>query len=646
MPFIRPYESAVSPMTGGIDVPRAQSGATARALTGFGQALGALGDRLHQRDLEQDDADSVAAVAQLKAEMAERRQQAALSGEAANPEWLDKEREYAEERLGKASETLRTESGRQRAQQRAVILVSEETQRLIATQATVAAGIQKNQLQQVEDLTLRAIQKDPTTRAGAVESFLEDLEGPAYSRLSKDVKEDYVRQFRFKAARAFLDGTEQAYGSSAALAAIDTVRDEMPAEQYTALRDHFTNREKLEQAKDRELEQYRLFRAIDDVITGGGDPRDMIEAGVGGKLLSAEQATSLHTKYDKYVEHQQKIANAAAAFRVGDSVSFAEVEPAVRKEVADAWVAEQLTDYAQADPIGKKVIANQIVKKGVDMDYVFTGIKNSLRTPPHGPGFEAAVDLYRSLENFDPYYASKYVSEDQRARFDVYASAVQGGATAEQALEFARAITPERVSKARQMLNSVEGKTLKDDLRARLTDRPFWFTGDMLNGQQAADAIIDRATVLLAGNPGADTETILDAAQKAYESRNVRMGQLWVPREFVSGVPADRMATVADSVLARLPDVLRKNNLPVVDGQYALAPDGASERDKRLQVYDPQGFPVPGLRFGPDDFKAEYRALQGIEYEKARTERGRRGSTAGPLDLGRGYNPGAAGARP
>ena len=616
MPFIRPYESTVSPVAGELDVPRAQGSVTAQALTGFGQSVSALGERLRQRDLEQDDADSISAVAELKAEMAERRQQAALSGEAANPEWLDKEREYAEERLGKASENLRTDSGRQRAQQRAVLLVSEETQSLLKTQATTAAGIQKNQLQQVEDLTLRAVQKDPTTRGAAVESFLEDLEGPAYSQLSKDVKEDYARNFRFKAATAFLDGTEQAYGSSAALAALETVRDEMPADQYTAKRDHFMNREKAEKAKDREQEQGRLLRAIDTTMRSGGDPSGLIEAGLGDKLLSGEQYASLYSRYDIYVEHQRKVAAADTAFRAGKLVDFTRVEPAIQKEVTNRWVAEQTEAYKQADPVGRRLIAGEIIKKGVEMDYVFEGTKAELRASPQSPEFEAAVDLYRVFENFDPYYAGKYVSEDQRARFDVYESAVRSGIPKEDARVLAQQVTPERVTKARQMFNSEEGREFKADILKRLSDAP-WSLADMLNGRAASAAVLDNVITRLAGNPNADIDTLIDASQKAYEAANVRMGRLWVPRDFVKGVPADRMADVAEDILTGIPAVLRSNGLPVLDGQYMLAPDQASARTKKLQVYDPEGLPVTGLRFGPEDFKVAYRNLQEKAYQQA-----------------------------
>jgi hypothetical protein len=613
MPYIKTYDSQIAPqgMPQTAGAPNLGDG----GLGALGQGLAGAAGNIYRRDLEKDDSDTVTEVARLRAELAERRQAAALNGDAADPEWGDKERAYAQDRLETLAGNMRTGDGRRLAKTRSEVFLADETNRWLATQATVSASLQKNQLQQVEDLTLRAIQKDPLTHGESTAAFLSDLEGPAYSRLSKDMKEDYVRRFRFNAARAATEGTEQTYGSQAALKMLDSLRDEMPSEQYTALRDHFTIRAKQEVAKDKEEEQYKLFQHISDVMKSGGNPLPLIDAGVSNKLMSAEQGIGFRDKYDKYVEHRTKVANADSAFRVGDLVGFEASDPAVKKEVADAWIAEQMGRYGGSDANGKKAIAGEIVRKGVEMDYVFAGIKNSLRTSPHSPGFGTAVDLYRSLEAFDPYYASKYVSDDQRARFEVYANAAQGGATAEQATVFAQNITPENIAKQRKVFSGADGKALADDIRKKLDDGP-WLKG-MINSRMAADDVMGRVVTQLAGNPSADVDKLISSALDTYASQNAQMGQLWVPRKFLSGVPADKMVAVADRITTRLPDVLRARKLPVVDGKYALAPDKTSDRDGRLQVYDPTGFPIPGLRFGPQDFQTEYRALQADEYKKA-----------------------------
>jgi hypothetical protein len=145
----------------------------------------------------------------------------------------------------------------------------------------------------------------------------------------------------------------------------------------------------------------------------------------------------------------------------------------------------------------------------------------------------------------------------------------------------------------------------------------------MLNGRQAANDVMDRAAVMMAGNPSADPSAIIEYARKSYEADNVQMGKLWVPRQFLDGVPADEMAPVAERILTRLPAVLRAQNLPVHDGAYVLAPDGLSARDGRVQVYDPTGFPVPGLRFGPADFKKEYQQSQTEKYSERVKQRGK-----------------------
>lgn len=615
MPFIKTYESQVAPA----GVIAGEKAPTTGNDGGFGtlaEGLQHATSNIYHRQLEKDDAETVVGIAQLKAELAERRQAATVSGDAANPDWFDNEREYAQERLGTVSGSMRTADGRRAAQIRTEQFLSEETPRWLSTQATVAAQLQKNQLQSVEDLTLRAVQADPTTHGEATAAFLSDIDGPAYVKMSRDVKEDYARQFKYKSARAMLDGTEKQYGSEAALFALDGVRDQMPAEQYTSLRDHFTNRARQEVAKDKEQEQYKLYQRVSELTKAGGNPIGLIDSGVENKLLTAEQGIGLREKYDKYVEHQQKVSAANTAFHVGDFVSFDAIEPKVKKDAADAWLAEQTARYVATDADGKKAVASEIVRKGVEMDYVFDGLKNSLRASPHGEGFGAAVDLYRSLETFDPYYANKYVSDDQRARFEVYSAAAKGGATHEQALSFAQNITHENIVKARKLIREGEGKTYADDIRGQLNDGP-WLKG-MLNSRQAADAVIDRVVTQVAGNPSIDTATAVKSAIKMYESKNAQIGQMWMPRSFLSGVPADKMTDVADHLITRLPEVLRQNKLPVSDGKYALAPDYKSDRDGRLQVYDPAGFPVPGLRFGPEDFKAEYRTLQANAYEKAK----------------------------
>lgn len=617
MARIQTYESQI-PASVGVDYRR-MDGASDGGLSGLAQGVATFVEQRQRRELEQDESDSLSAVAQLKAELAERRHAATLDGKAADPDWIETEREYAQRRLSEVTGNLRTQDGKRRANLRNTQLLAEETGRMLHTQSTVSAGLQKNKLQNVEDLTLRAIQQDPDSHRGAVDTFLSDLQGPAYAQLSKDVKEDYARQFKFKAARTYLEGVEQAFGAEEALASLAHVRADMPAEQYTSIKDHYTNRAKAEKSKTDEMAQYNLFRSIDDTIKKGGDPRSAIEKGVESKLMSAEQGIGLHDKYEKYVELQRKITAADSAFRMNDLAGFSEVEANIRKDVADRWIAEQMQTYQQASPDEKKAISNQIVKKGVEMDYVFSGVKNSLRATPHGDGFSKAVDLYRSLEKFDPYYASKYVSDDQRARFDVYTMASQGGATVEQSLEMARAITPESIAKTKQVLGTEEGRSVRESLKSKLSDKPYWGTGSMLNGQQATNAVLQRATVMLAGNPAAELETVVESARIAYEHQNVRMGNLWVPRAFLSGVPADRMADVAGRITARLPGVLKAQKLPVVDGEYMLAPDNASDKDSRLQVYDPSGFPIPGLRFGSADFKAEYRSMQGEEYERKRT---------------------------
>lgn len=615
MPFIKTYDASVTP---GGEIPSGRApnlgdGGVGALAKGFSN----LGANIYRRDLEKDDADAVAETARLRSELAERRQAAALNGEAADPEWVAKEREYTQERLGTLSGNMRTNDGRRATQMRTAQLLADENGRWLATQASVSANLQKNQLRDVEDLTLRTVQKDPTTHGESVTGFIADLDGPAYSQLSKDVKEDYARQFRINAARAMLTGTEERYGSQAALKALEGLRDEMPADQYTAFRDHFANRAKQEAAQDREVEQGRLLRTIRQTMTSGGDPSPLIDAGLKNKLLSGEQYASQLAQYDAYVDHRRKVATASEAFRAGNLVNFEAVEPTIRKEVADTWWAEKTAQYKNASPDGKAAIANDIASKGVEMDYVFAGLKTSLRATPHGEGFSAAVDLYRSLEAFDPYYASKYVSEDQRARFEVYTNSMRGGAAPDQALVFAQNVTPETIAKTRKLFTG-DGRKSAADIQARLEDKP-WSLASMMNGRQAADAVMDRVVTQLAGNPSLDVETAIDSAIEIYESQNVPVGSLWVPRSFLSGVPARRMADVADRLATRIPDVLREDKIPVMEGKYSLAPDYGSDRDGLLQVYDPLGNPLPGMRFGPKHFKRQYEMMQGEEYDKLRS---------------------------
>jgi len=625
MPFIKPYESSV-PLAAGIQSRPAQ--AVDNGMGALAQGVSRFGEQRHKRQLEQDDSDLIATQARLRATLAERRQQAGLDGSAADPEWLEKEREYAESEFDKTVSKMRTDDGRRIGQGRQALLIGEESQRWLATAANASAAQQKTQLQEVEDLTLQAVQKDPSGYNVATADFLANLEGPAYGSLPKDFKDGYGREFKARSARAFLDGTEQAYGSAAALRALDTVREDMPAAQYTSLRDHFTNRAKVEQASQRESEQLVFFRRVDAMVSRGNNPTDAVTDAVADKLISAEQGSAIDKQYIKHVELQQKIANADAAFRIGDLVKFAAVEPAIQTQVADAWLAGQRQVMASADPETRKQIAGGIVEKGVNLDYVFPGIKAALRASPHGENFAGVVDEYLTLKTFDPYYASKLASPDQQARFEVYAASKLAGMPDGQALEFARSITPERVTNARKFLHSEEGKPELANMRATLTDRSGWGTGDMLNGRQAANEVVEYAALLMAGNPSAPIEDIVASAQSAYESQNMRSGNVWIPRRFVGSIPAPSMQDVTSRVLRRLPDVMRASDLPVLDGDYAIAPDDLSPRDGRMQVYDPMLRPIPGLRLGPTEFRAEYQRMQGEGYVDALT---RRSGTVPPL---------------
>ena len=608
MPFIKPYESSV-PLAAGIQSRPAQ--VVGNGMGALAQGVSRFGEQRHKRQLEQDDSDLIATQARLRATLAERRQQAGLDGSAANPEWLEKEREYAESEFDKTVSKMRTDDGRRIGQGRQAILLAEETQRWIATQANASAAQQKTQLQEVEDLTLQAVQKDPSGYNVATADFLANLEGPAYDSLDKPFKEGYSREFKARSARAFLDGTEQAHGSAAALLALDTVRENMPAAQYTSLRDHFTNRAKTERATQRESEQLVFFRRVDAMVARGNNPTDAVTDAVADKLISAEQGSAIDKQYIKHVELQQKIANADAAFRIGDLVGFAAVDPAIQTQVADAWLTEQRRAYGAADPETRKQIAGGIVEKGVNLDYVFPGMKAALRASPHGENFAGVVDEYLTLKGFDPYYASKLASPDQQARFEVYSVSKRAGMSDNQALEFARSVTPERVASARKFLHSEEGKPELANMRAAVADRSGLLTGDMLNGRQAANEIIEYATLLMAGNPSAPIDDIVASAQTAYESQNMRVGNVWIPRIFLGSVPAASMPDVTTRVLRRLPELLKKNELPVLDGDYAVAPDDLSPLDGRMQVYDPMRRPIPGLRLGPVEFRAEYQRMQG-----------------------------------
>lgn len=638
MPRIPIYESQVSP-TAQIPFTPASAANGDGGLVALGEGLAQLGQNVYRRQYEQDDADSVEATAKLRTALAERRQQAAIDGTAADPEWVAKEREWAEEQIAQVAGNLRTADGKKRASTRGALALHQETEQALLVQAKTVAALQKNKLQAAEDLALRAIQADPASRAVAVENFLADLEGPAYSRLPADMKEEYTRQFRYKAAREFLNGTEMKFGAAAALEELDSVRDEMPAEQFAALRDHFTTRVKAEKAKNKEVEQLAAFRRIDDLIRDGGNPKALIDTAVKKEVLSAEQGFALEKQWVKYVELQRKVAEAGAAWRAGDRAMFDRVKPSIREEAINRWMAEKNAELDNAAPEQRPRIAHEIARKGVEMDYVFPALKARLETPPHGPGFAAAVDLYRSLDAYDRYYASQYVDAAQRARFDIYVDAVAGGADDKTAMELARTVTPEAIAKTRKLLQSQDGKNVRAIVEDALSDRPGWFTGDMLNGREATDAVMEGIAARLAGNPAADINKVAEAAVKAYEDAHLRVGNLWVPRAAVRGIPADEMLPVVERVQRGIPDVLRELKFPVVEGEYRVAPDRLSSRDGKLQVFDPEGLPIPGFRLGAADFQREYREQKAKEYSDAVAARSSGGVTPEEYKRRTGFYP-------
>src|SRR3990167_3285097 len=115
MPFIKPYEASV-PLAAGIQSRPAR--VVDNGMGALAQGVNRFGEQRHKRQLEQDDSDLIATQARLRATLAERRLQAGLDGSAADPEWLEKEREYAESEFDKTGSKIRTDDGRRIGQGR------------------------------------------------------------------------------------------------------------------------------------------------------------------------------------------------------------------------------------------------------------------------------------------------------------------------------------------------------------------------------------------------------------------------------------------------------------------------------------------------------------------------------------------------
>lgn len=620
MPRIQTYEPQISPL-GDIPSVAAPMVGSDSGLIAVGTGLEKAAQAYQQRQYEQDDATAVEAAAQLNATLAERRQQAMTDGSAAAPDWAEKEAEFARAQWDKVRNSLNTQAGQQRADLRGQLLLSQNQLPMFRTQALASAAVQKNKLQTAEDTALRTIQADPTTRGNVVNDFTTNLMGPAYAQLPQADKEAYLRLFRYKSAQQYVAGIAINSGADAALKSLDDVRDDLPAEQYAALRQHYTTQAKSEHAQNKEVQQLALFRQISGMIDQGGDPTPIITQSVKDNTISAEQGFAFDKQYQAAVETRKQIAEASAAWRAGDRLTFSAVDKSFASAAANAWLAEKNQDLMSDDPNVRAQTSNEIVKKGVEMNYVFPGLKAVLAAPPEGPGFAQAAQQYASLRAADPYYAKRYVSPDQSARFDVFLSAKDSGVNDETALNMAKNITPENIAKMKHAVNGTEGAPIRSAVSSVLADKPglfSWlpFTGDMVNGKQATQEVLDGVAVRLAGNPAADINAVTEAAMKAYTDSHVRAGNVWVPRSTLGSVPSDEMENTVSRMLIALPGQLKKAQWPVYDGTYSIAPDALTQRDSRLQVFDPHGMPIPGLRLGADDFEKEYEAHQKYLYKK------------------------------
>jgi hypothetical protein len=315
----------------------------------------------------------------------------------------------------------------------------------------------------------------------------------------------------------------------------------------------------------------------------------------------------------------EQVHLAGLAVRAGDRRAYESLPKFAQDKAAQAWATEKLAQYqAASTPQDRNAVLAEMVDKGVDLGITFEPIKSAIAnaTPDNAQGFKAAAELYTAVRAHDPYYASKHADKSQQHKFDVYELTLRTGGNEQQALEAARNLTPDNIAKARAFFRSEDGRQAKKNLHAALSDAPGWFTGSMLNGAQASAEVLERAEVILAGNPSLAPEVAIDHARKAYEHENIKLGRLWIPKKFADLPNAEDV--IAD-VLRTVPEQLQALNMPALEGDYMLAPDFDSARDGRLQLYDPRGLPVVGVRFSSVDLRNHRDEKLAAEYDdKAR----------------------------
>lgn len=629
MPIIREYDQKVqsSGDPGRISqVNVGALGAAGRVVQGIGGAVSQFGADIEASNESKDKSDLQVEIAKARNEITTQLQTDVQSGTVNSDDYLQTFNERVSQRLGTIGDTMRTRAGREAAATYASITGSEFSTH--AATAKVTADGQQTAFNYSRALSYdrNNLVLDPTQFESILEKWKVDLNDPRgpYANLSAEQRSKAEIETGKGLSLSYFQGALNAFGP-------EYVEKDLRTGKYNAYLDADTTASlfekiKSEKTKKDEKAEYALRQTIESYIRDGKDPTILIDSGVEKNLYGAETGMALRHAWDAYREKQIKVRAADLAFRAGSETEFYRVDTDIKREVAEAWVAEQMQDYDNLEPEDKKAVLGRVVEKGAKMGYMFDGISSLMQVTPHGEAFGRAVDTFNSLESFDPYYAGKYANSDQKARFSVYTDAISGGATVEQALEAARRINPEQIAKTREFFRTEEGRSAIDKMKNALADIP-WSFRSTVNAPQAADVVMERAKVLLAGNPSADFSTVLDTARKSFEAENIIVNKMWVPRSFADGVPFDAMGDNISRLINRLPAVLKSHNLPIVEGDYVLAPDQLSVRDKKLQVYDPTGFPVPGLRFGADDFRKEYENSQADAYERQKllNERAARG---------------------
>ena len=210
MPQIREYTPQVAP-AGPAGIARVEDpGAAGRGLRNLGLSLAGLGDAMHRRDEERDEAALISKSALLRAQATIDLQEQARTADPNNTEAVDRFAENFQARLGDQldglSEGLRTQRGRDMYEQVRAKLTAEMAERAYVHQAALGGKRDRLNVEKAKEAFGTVLRNDPTQFDSSVEEMHALIEAQGYLTAvdREELKLGATQELAVDAVRGFI----------------------------------------------------------------------------------------------------------------------------------------------------------------------------------------------------------------------------------------------------------------------------------------------------------------------------------------------------------------------------------------------------------------------------------------------------------